>query len=423
MPTNTRTPKWSGRWLLSSFSCLSFFLFAAAGACTQTNPPAATSPKAAPAVGTIKSISGSTLILTVDAGSELKVQLSPDIKVFRVPPGAKDLKEAVAISLSDLQTGDRILVRGRFGEEANSFIASTVIAMKKADIAVKRNKEREEWQRRGTGGLVKAVDPPGETILITTSSSGGAKDVVIHAGKNTVLRRYARGSVNFDDAEIAPITEIHPGDQLRARGTRSTDSSEFNADEIVSGSFRNIAGTVQSVDAASGLLSVSDLASKKIVELKVTSESQLRKLPQPVAQRIAMRLKGGASGESNAASSANAVARPGAQGSGGSQGPASGGQGGGGTPGGNGPGSGGRNGGEGGDVQQMLSHLPASALTDFQKGDVVMLVATADADDNQPTVITLLGGAEPILQASTQATSILSPWSLNGGEGGEAGTP
>lgn len=78
-----------------------------------------------------------------------------------------------------------------------------------------------------------------------------------------------------------------------------------------------------------------------------------------------------------------------------------------------------------GDVQQMLSRLPVSPLGDFQKGDVVMIVATSGQSDGQTTVITLLGGVEPILQSSSQrqAASILSPWSLSEGGGGDAGTP
>jgi Cu/Ag efflux protein CusF len=386
----------------------------------QTNPPAATAPKTPPAVGTIKSISGNALTLTTDTGKELNVQLPAEVKVFRVPPGAKDLKEAVAIQLNDLQTGDRILVRGKQADDGNSFVASAVVAMKKTDIAEKRATEREEWQRHGIGGLVKSVDAPDGTILISTLTATGPKDVVIHAGAKTVLRRYAPGSVNFDDAKVAPIGEVKAGDQLRARGSRSPDGSEFTADEIVSGSFRNIAGAVQSVDASSGKLSVSDLATKKTVELKVTPESQLRKLPQPIAQRIAMRFKGGGA-EGNGT---NGTAGSGAQALGAS---ATGGQGGTGAQAaaGNGAGSGGMGGAQrgGGDVQQTLSRLPASSLSDFQKGDVVMLVATSGSDNGQLTVITLLGGVEPILQASTQASSILTPWSLNAGEGGEGGTP
>ncbi len=75
-------------------------------------------------------------------------------------------------------------------------------------------------------------------------------------------------------------------------------------------------------------------------------------------------------------------------------------------------------------MQQVLSRLPVSPLSDFQKGDAVMIVATAGSTRVPPTVITLLGGVEPILESSSQgqASSILSPWSLSQG-GGEAGTP
>jgi hypothetical protein len=75
-----------------------------------------------------------------------------------------------------------------------------------------------------------------------------------------------------------------------------------------------------------------------------------------------------------------------------------------------------------GDLQQMLSRLPASTLSDFQKGDAVMIVATSSQNDGQVTAITLLGGVEPLLQASPkgQAASILSPWSLGSG-GADAG--
>src|SRR5208337_2425128 len=251
-------------------------------------------PRTAPVVGTVQSISGNMLTLKTDSGAELKVQLPSEVKVLRVPPGSKDLKEATPIQLSDLLPGDRVLVRGKQGDDASSFVAATIVAMKKSDIAVKQEKDREEWQRHGIGGLVNSVDPAQSSITIKTLTAAGSKDVAIHASQSTILRRYAPGSVNFDEAKVAPITEIKPGDQLRARGTRSADGGEFNADEIVSGSFRNIAGIVVGVNAPAGTLTLNDLTTKKPVELKVTAESQMRKLPQPMAQRIAVRLKGGA---------------------------------------------------------------------------------------------------------------------------------
>jgi hypothetical protein len=379
-------------------------------AAAQTAP----APKTPPAVGTIKSINGNSLTLATDSGTELKVQLPADVRVLRVPPGSKDLKEAVGIQLSDLQPGDRILVRGKPGEDASSFIANTVVAMKKADLADKRAKEREEWQRHGIGGLVKSVDAAQSTITISMLSATGPKDVLVHAPTGTVLRRYAPGSVRFDEAKLAPLTDIHAGDQLRARGARNDDGSEFTADEIVSGSFRNIAGTILAVNAAAGTVTVSDLASKKPMEIKVTAESQMRNLPQPMAMRIAARLKGNG-GEANGGNGSGPAGQPGgsapavaAQGAAGNA---------------NG-GTAGSSRGGGGDLQQMLSRLPVSPLGDFQKGDFVMIVATSSQGDGPPTVITLLGGVEPILQASSQgqAASILTPWTLSQG-GGDTGTP
>jgi Domain of unknown function (DUF5666) len=373
----------------------------------------ATTPKASPVLGTIKSISPDTLTLKTDSGAELRVQLSPEVKVFRIPPGSKDLRQATPIQLADLQQGDRILVRGTQGPDTSAFTASTVIAMKAADIASRNEKAREEWQRRGVGGLVSSVDPAQNSVTIKTLTAAGAKDIVVHATNNTILRRYAPGSVNFDDAKVAPVTDIKVGDQLRARGTRSPDGSEFAADEIVSGSFRNIAGIVQGVDAGAGTLTVSDLAAKKPVELRVTTDSKMRVLPERMAQGIAMRLKGMGPG---ASSGAPPVGQPGGPP------PSSTGQ----APAGNSanPGMTGppRNG--GGDFQQMLSRLPVSPLSDFKKGDVVMIVATSGQGNEPPTVITLLGGVEPILQATSQgqAASILSPWTLGQG-GGEMGNP
>jgi hypothetical protein len=392
-------------------------ILAIPGAHAQGDTQTAVVSKTPPAVGTIKAISGNQLTLATDAGTEIKVQLPDGVKVLRVPPGSKDLREATPITLSDLQAGDRILVRGKAGDAAGSFVASTVVAMKKADIAEKQAKEREEWQRHGMGGLVGSVDPANNVITIKSLTAAGTNDVKIHVGSSTILRRYAPGSVNFDDAKVAPISEVHVGDQLRARGTKSADGTEFTADEVVSGSFRNIAGMITTLNPGAGTFTVSDLATKKSVELKVTADSQMRKLSQPIAQRIAMRLKGnGADANGGNGTGAPAGAPPG------SPPPSAGGQGAAGNANG-GPGGPSRNG--GGDMQQMLSRLPVSPLSDFQKGDAVMIVATEGQNDGPSTVITLLGGVEPILQATTQgqAASILTPWSLNQGGGGDAGTP
>src|SRR3989475_2186134 len=399
--------------------CLCFTVESATGSQlpqsqTGQQPPTQASSAARP-VGTIKSISGNTILLTTDAGGDVTVQVQDATKLVRIAPGQKDLKDATPIQLTDVQPGDRILVRGKPADDGKSVIANSVIVMKKADITEKQSREREEWQKRGFGGLVNSVDAASSTISVTVPSQGEKKTVAVHLSKDTILRRYAMDSVKFDDAKPAPLDQIKPGDQLRARGTRSADGTELTAIEIVSGTFRNIAGTISTIDTSTGTITVQNLVAKKPITVRITPESQLRKLPPPMAQRIAARLKG---------SSADAQPPAAAQGGAGSAasadqspklgGPPSGGSGGMGRSGGGGT----------ADLQQMINRMPAAALADLQKGDAVMIVATEGGADGMSTGITLLGGVEPILEASpkSSASTILSPWSLSTG-GGEAATP
>lgn len=370
-------------------------------------------------LGTIKAINGNAITLTTDAKADVSVLVQDSTRIVRIEPGQKDLKNATAVPLQDLQVGDRILVRGSNSEDGKSVVAAAVILMKKSDITQKQEQERQEWQR-GLGGLVKAVDPSSGTITVSTGAGPTAKVVTAHISKDTILRRYAPDSVNFTDAKPAPLDQIKPGDQLRARGTRSADGSEFTAQEVVSGSFRNIAGTISSVNAAANQLTVMDLLTKKPVIVTVSSNTEIRKLPAMMAQMIAMRLKGGAAGASSGTQA-------------GGQAPAGGSASGPGTPpSGQRPQSAGGGGGwriGGGtagppDFQQMLSRLPAASLSELNKSDAVMIVSTEGATSGGVTAITLLSGVEPILTAPAASQAmLLSPWSLGGpSEGGDAAT-
>ena len=366
-------------------------------------------------VGTVKAINGNTLTLTSDAGAEVAVTVQDTTKIVQVAPGQKDLKSAVPIHLTDLQPGDRILVRSRTAPDAKTPMAVGIIAMKATDVAAKQSQEREDWQRRGIGGLVSAVDAATGTVTISTGAGGAVKTIAIHTTKSTILRRYAPDSVKFDDAKPAPLDQIKPGDQLRARGTRSADGNEFQADEIVWGTFRNIVGIITSVDPSANTITLTDLITKKPVVVKVTDQSQLRKLPDRMAQFIAFRLKGAPGGAGAAAgaapNSSPTVAREGAPGA--AEGPANGGQRAAGTGGGR------------ADFQQIVNRLPAATLSDFQKGEAIMVVSTQGTDSAGVTAITLLGGVEPILAAAPAGNAsqamILSPWSLGAPAGDAAG--
>jgi hypothetical protein len=379
----------------------------------QTTPAASTSSAQAKAVGEVKSIAGGSLILATDDGKSMNISLPDGLRVVRIPPGATDLKNATPIVVQDLQVGDRVLVRGNDGTDGKSITATTVVVMKQSDVAAKQQKEREDWQKRGIGGLVSAVDPAAGTATISVTGFTGTKKVLIQTNKKTIVRRYAADSVKFDDAKPSTLAEIHAGDQLRARGEKNADGTEFAAEEIVAGTFRNIAGTVTTVNAADNSMTVMDLLTKKPVTVKVAADSQIRKLPQPMAQRIAMRLKGqtpegappGTGATATGGQPVQGGARP--QGAPGAQGPQAG----------PGAGFGGGQRGGGGDLSQMLSRLPAATLNDFQKGDAVILVST-EGNVSGVTAITMLGGVEPILTASPGAQAMmLTPWSLSGAPG------
>ncbi len=396
--------KFAGSMVLV-LACLSFAPAALASGENQEGQQAASASPAAKPVGTVKAISGNTITLATDSGSTVNVVIQDSTRLLRVAPGQKDLKNAAPIQLQDVQVGDRILARGSASDDGKSVTASSVVLIKEADVTAKQDRDREDWQKHGVGGLVSKVDVSSGTITLSAPALTDVKPITIHVSKSTIIRRYSPDSVKFDDAKPGTLDQISAGDQLRARGVRSADGSELAAEEVVSGTFRNIAGTVVSTDTTNNSVTVMDLLTSKAVTLRITADSQLRKLPPMVAQRIALRLRGqapdGAAGASAPGGDGSAKAAQGAPGGGGGSRP-------GGSP----------------DFQQMLKRMPAVTVADLQKGDAVMIVTTQGSATTQPTAITLLSGVEPILSASpngNQAAMLLSPWNLGGGGGEAAG--
>ena len=241
-------------------------------------------------VGVVKSIHEKNLVLKTDSGPEISISVPDGARIVRLAAGQTDLKSAPAITFAEIQVGDRMLLRGRAG--ANGDVeATTIVVMKQADVAQKQQHDREDWQKRGTGGIVSAIDPAAGTFTVSITPT---QSVLVKTQKDTSFLRYSPNSVKFADAQKGTIDQIKTGDQLRARGTRSADGKEIAAEEVISGTFRNIAGTISSIDAANNSITVKDILAKKSVVIKFNSDSQLRKLAPQMAQRLAFFLKGGA---------------------------------------------------------------------------------------------------------------------------------
>jgi hypothetical protein len=359
------------------------------------------SPRAvAKRIGAIKAINGSEITLTPDSGPDLKIAVQPAAQIVRLAPGETNLNNATPIQLQDLQVGDRIRATGWATDDNLPLPVLKIVVMTHSDLAAQHQHDLQDWQKRGVGGIAKVVDAAAGTVTISISSFSGSKNIVIHSAKTTVIRRYGPDSAQFDDAKPSTLQEIHPGDQVSARGDQNAGGTDLAAEEIVSGSFRNIAGTVDSVDASSSTISVHDLLSNKTVLVKITRDSMLRQLPPEAAQRIAMRWKGAAAGASSAAGSS---APP--------------------SPGGNGASA--RSGGAP-DFQQMINRMPAVALADLHKGDALMIVSTEGTSTEASTALKLISGVEPILRAAPNANAaqaaMLGSWSMSA-PSGDAGGP
>jgi hypothetical protein len=377
------------------------FLFAGvAGAGLLAQTPAPATAAVPPKLGTVKAVTGNSITMATDAGATVTITVPDGAKVQELAVGSTDLKTAKPAQFADIAVGDRVLAAVKAGDAPDNFVARQVVVMKSADIAQMQAAQQAEWKANGVGGIVSAIDPAAGTITITS----GAKKVAINTSGKTAFKRFASDSVQYQDAKPGTIAQIQVKDQLQARGTKSADGTSLQAEEVVSGSFEDLSGQIISADAAAGTITLRDLATKRMMTVDVTANSDIRNMPLQAATMFAARTNGGAAG---------------------GQGGGRGGPGGGaaaGGPGGSaaGGGGGGARRSAGADLSQMITRFPAIKLADLHKGDAVMVVASASTPGaSTVTAITVLTGVDPILTANPNGGMNLSSWSIGGGGGGE----
>ncbi len=356
-------------------------------------------------LGTVTAISGDTLTVKTDAGQVNQVQVPSTAQLKRIAPGQTDLSKAETLDFASIAAGDRVLVTldpnatgGATGATPQALQDHRHQAGRRSQKAADRGRA---WNQ-GVHGLVKSVDAAAGVILVNTRVGAQTKEVTVNTTQATVLKRYAPGSVRFDQAQPAPITAIQPGDQLWARGTKNADGTAIAADGVVSGSFLSIPGTILSTDTSASTLTVKDLATKKPTTIRITADAQLRRLDSNLATILAARLKGGQGAAGAGAAGSGAASGGGAQRS------FSQGGGGGASHGFNQAGGASRM-----DLETVLERAPIIQLASLQKGEAVMIVATEDSSG--VSAVKLLAGVEPLLEAP-EAQDLLSSWSLSSGD-------
>jgi hypothetical protein len=352
-----------------------------------------TSMKPSVVTGDVTSLESGKIVIQTKDGS-VDVTVTDKTVYKRVPPENPDPKAAVASSHADIAVGDKLLVTGIFPDDKKTVLpARSIYLMTKSDIAQKQVKESERWATRGISGRVASVDQITNQIKIEVRGLANTTTVVLTPKDGARIVRYAPNSVKFSEAKTSSVSEIQAGDMLRALGDRSPDGASFTAEEIVTGAFRTVAGTVKTVDTAKNEVVITDAQSKKDITVELGSASVLKKFPEEMAQRLAAAGQGGP--------------RPG--------GPPAGG--GGGRPSANGAaGSGpGRGPGGGRAIDDMLERFPTITAADLKAGDVIAVSSTKNNTPDRITAIKLLAGVEPFLRAAqAQAAS--------GGQRGQGGT-
>jgi hypothetical protein len=357
------------------------------------HPAAAQTAPRAQVSGTIATVTAASnqLVLKTDTGDSIAVTATEKTAILHFAPGVTDPAKAAKMAIGELQPGDRVVAYYRGAAGDKQIAATTLVVRTAADLSEIAKAELADWKKRGMAGNVTAVDSAAKTITVKS----GPRTITVTTTDKTEYHRYSPDSAKAADAKPSDFAAIKVGDQVRVLGNKNEDGTADAAESIYAGEFRQLAATVVSVNAASGEMHVKDLATKKLLTIRVDSDSTLKKLDPQMAAMLARRY-GAGRGQSQ-------DVQPG--------GPPAGGE---------GRGGGFRGGRGGGDIGAMIDRSPAIQPTDLKPGDAVLVLTTIGSDPSRVTCVQLLAGVDPILTASPNSTrDLMGGWNLGGGAGGE----
>ena len=345
------------------------------------------------------------LTIATDKGETTTVGIDSSTRCMRVPPGETDLANAVPAAIADINVGDRVLARVPASTTSSPAAASMILVMPRADLEEKRRQELEDWKARGVVGRIAAVDASARQIQLVTRSLRETKTTIVAVQHETGIRRYAPGSIRFQDARLSSFDELRVGDQLWVLGEsqENPEGARIEAEQLVAGAFRNFAATVKAVQASEGTVRVKDLETGKSFSVHIVEESELRRLPERMAWFLGMALQRSNAGEGGPPRDF----RRGGSRRGGR------------PPGGGGAGGGfgqGRMGGRRPDVnfQQVLQRAPRFSLEELKPGEPLIVSSTTGEGDTAIRAITVVAGVEPLLAAAPGGLGPLGgPWSMS----------
>ena len=380
-------------------------------------PAAAPSPYSSVS-GTISKSDTAAKAYTVKTDKGDSVVKYDDKTLFmRMPPGELDTKKATAMKQTEVNDGDRVLARVLTAKSEAP--ATRIFVFTKDDLAKRDEKTQEDWATRSITGIVQSVDATAKTAVIKANApTGGKHDVAVDLTGKITIRRHNPDSAKMSDLKMSSISEIAVGDQLRVLGTANDDKTKVTAESVVTGAFRTMGVVVKTVDVAAGTITGTDSNTKKIVVVRVTPETAVKRLTPMMAMGMARQLN------------PNFQAPAGIGRSGGQEGgkPA-GGPPAGGPPSGMGGASNSMRGGPGGgggggramDTAKMIESLPSIQLAEVKPGEALIVYGLISSDLAKLTSLNVLAGAEVILTAAPKggADPLAGGWNFGDAGGGQ----
>ena len=332
---------------------------------TQTTNPGSTLDRV---LGEVTEIDSSTRQMTLSTAAGKKQPIKIDDKAIfrRVPPGEKSLDKAVEITLADISVGDRVLARGAADDQTKVFLARALVVMSKAEITKKSEADRAEWVRRSISGVVKEINPQTKEITMVARTPDGEQSTVIATQGNVRFRRYAPDSNNFSNLVQSSFDELKTGDQLRVLGEKGAEGARYKAQEIISGRVRTSGGPIVSLDANSGEITIDDFATRKPWKVVINTDSVIRRFTPELVKQL-QAAEGGKGG---------------------------------------------------GNIQNMIDHLPLITVAQLKPGSAIMVSSMVGVDPTRVNAVMIAAGVEEFLKWREKQSK---PRELNLGLGLPAG--
>src|SRR5206468_9545237 len=121
--------------------------------------------------------------------------------------------------------------------------------------------EAAAWQR-SSAGVVTAIDAGGQKLSVNLRGPSGSQPVTVDAA-NAKFIRYS--PENPKVPAPSKFSDIQTGDQVKIIGERNGDGTTIVAQNIYSGSFKAVAGTLVSISPDGKSMVVKDLQTKQPV--------------------------------------------------------------------------------------------------------------------------------------------------------------